>query len=76
MLLLLQEHSYRQVTGMVGCSQNTVARARRVLNEHNLISAAQVEALTREDLDRLFSDGRKSVSSEFVPMNIEKIIAC
>jgi len=75
MLLLLQEHSYRQVTAMVGCSQNTVARARRVLNEHNLTTAAQVETLTPEGLDRLFSDGRKTVTGEFAPINIEKVIA-
>ncbi len=75
MLLLLQEHPYRQVAAIAGCSQNTIARARRMLDEQHLTTAAQVEALTSEDLDRLFTDGRKSVSGEFVPINIERIIA-
>ncbi len=68
MLLLLQEHPYRRVTAIAGCSQNTIARARRVLDEQHLTTAAQVEALTSEDLDRLFTDGRKSVSGGFVPI--------
>lgn len=75
MLLLLQEHPYRQVAAIAGCSQNTIARARRMLDEQHLTTAAQVEALTSEDLDRLFTDGRKSVSGGFVPINIERIIA-
>lgn len=75
MLLLLQGHSYRQVAAKMRCSQNTVARARRVLNELDLSTTTQVEALTREDLDRLFSDGRKSVTGEFVSINFEKVVA-
>lgn len=75
MLLLLQEHPYRQVAAIAGCSQNSIARARRMLDEQHLTTAAQVEALTSEDLDRLFTDGRKSVSGGFVPISIERIIA-
>ena len=75
MLLILQKRPYRHVAAMARCSQNTVARARRVLDEQHLTTPAQVEALSSEDLDRLFTDGRKNVSADFVPINIEKIIA-
>jgi sugar/nucleoside kinase (ribokinase family) len=34
--------------------------------------AEQVAALSVEDLDRLFADGRKNVAGEFVPVDIDK----
>ncbi len=34
-----------------------------------------LEALTVEDLDRLFADGRKAVSEDFVPVDVEKVVA-
>lgn len=75
MLLLLEQRSYRQIEVMAGCSHRAIARARHVINEENFTSATQIQALTREDLDRFFADGRKSVTGEFVPINIEKIVA-
>ena len=75
MLLLLEQRPYRQIGVMADCSHRSIARARRVLDEQHLVSAAQVESLSGEDLDRLFSDGRKSVTGEFVPINFEKIVA-
>ena len=47
---------------MAGCSHRAIARARRVLDEERLSSAEQVAALSAEDLDRLFADGRKNVA--------------
>lgn len=75
MLLLLEQRPYRQIEVMADCSHRSIARARRVLDEQNFTNAAQIEALIREDLDRLFADGRKSVTGEFVSINIEKIVA-
>src|SRR5690606_2935074 len=60
---------------MAGCSHRAIARARRVLDEQHLTTGAQVESLSGEDLDRFFADGRKNVTGEFVPVNIENIIA-
>ena len=62
MTLLLQQRPYRQIEVMAGCSHRAIARARRVLDAERLSTAAQIEALTVEDLDRLFADGRKTVS--------------
>ncbi|XBH20566.1 hypothetical protein V5R04_09990 [Jonesiaceae bacterium BS-20] len=53
----------------------SIARARRVLDEQQFVSPSQVDSVTGEDLDRIFNDGRKTVSSEFVPIDIEKIVA-
>ncbi len=75
MLLLLEQRPYRQIEVMADCSHRSIARARRVLDEQHLTNAAQVEALTSEDFDRLFTDGRKSVTDEFVPINIDQIVA-
>lgn len=75
MLLLLEQRPYRQIEVMADCSHRSIARARRVLDEENLTNAAQIKALTSEDLDRIFTDRRKRVTGEFVPINIEKIVA-
>ena len=75
MTLLLQQRPYRQIEVMAGCSHRAIARARRVLDAERLSTAAQVEALTVEDLDRLFADGRKTVSGEFVPVDVDKVVA-
>ena len=74
MTLLLEQRSYRQIEVMAGCSHRAIARARHTLDEHEITTTAQVAALTAEDLDRLFSDGRKSVTGEFVPIDIDKIV--
>ena len=46
-----------------------------MLEAQRLSSATQVEALTVEDLDRLFADGRKAVSEDFVPVDVKKVLA-
>lgn len=74
MLLLIEKRSYREIVARQGCSQRTIAKVRRVLDEQQLVSIAQVEALTLEDIDGLFSDGRKSVAGGFVPVNIDQVV--
>lgn len=73
--LLVQGLAYRQIEAMAGCSHRAIARARRVLDDEHLTTAEQVAALTAEDVDRLFADGRKSVAGEFVAVDIDKVVA-
>lgn len=75
MSLLVQQRSYRQIEAMAGCSHRAIARARSVLTEYEITALAQVDALSVEELDRLFTDGRKSVSDEFVPVDIARVVA-
>lgn len=75
MRLVLDKVPYREIAAREGCSQRTVAKVRRVLDEHQLTAVSQVDALSREDVDGLFSDGRKSVTDEFVPVDIDKVVA-
>lgn len=72
--LLVQGYAYRQIEVMAGCSHRAIARARRVLDEEGLTTGEQVDALTVEVIDRLFTDGRKSVAAEFVPVDIDKVV--
>ena len=74
MTLLLQERSYRQIASVAGCSQRAIARARRVVDEQRFTTVSQIGALTAEDIERLFSDGRKSVTGQFVPIDIDKVV--
>lgn len=75
MTLLVQQRPYRQIEVMACCSHRAIARARRVLESEGLSTSAQVEALTVEDLDRLFADGRKAASGDFVPVDVDKVVA-
>jgi len=74
MTLLVQGYPYRQIESMAACSHRTIAKARRALDEEQLTTREQIDALTPEDLDRLFSDGRKNVQAEFVPVDIDKVM--
>lgn len=75
MSLLVRGYSYRQVEALAGCSHRTIAKARQVLDAEALTTDGQVKALTAEDLDRWFTDGRKSTSGEFVPIDVEAVVA-
>lgn len=72
--LLVQGYAYRHIEAMAGCSHRAIAKARRVLDEEGWTTREQVDTLTLEDIDRLFTDGRKSVASEFVPVDIERVV--
>lgn len=72
--LLVQGYAYRQIEAMAGCSHRAIAKARRVLDEEGLTTREQVDVLTAEDVDRLFTDGRKSVAAEFVPVDIDRVV--
>ncbi|ANI91114.1 IS21 family transposase [Dietzia timorensis] len=70
MSLLLQDRSYRDIEAIAGCSHRTVAKAKKVCHEHGLTATSQVEALSVEEIDVLFADGRKTPSKEFVAFDV------
>ncbi|OAH43877.1 transposase, partial [Dietzia cinnamea] len=70
MSLLLQDRSYRDIEAIAGCSHRTVAKAKKVCREHGLTATSQVEALKGEEIDALFTDGRKTPSAEFVAFDV------
>lgn len=75
MTLLAQQRPYRQVEDLASCSHRAIARAKRVLDEEHITTEDQIAALCAEDLDRLFTDGRKTITSEFVPIDTDAVIA-
>ena len=75
MSLLVRGYSYRDVQALEGCSHRTIAKARQILEAEAFTTEDQVKALTAEDVDRLFTDGRKAASGEFVPIDIEAVVA-
>ena len=70
MSLLLQDRSYRDIEAIAGCSHRTIAKAKKVCREHGLTAVDQVEALSGEEIDALFTDGRKAPSAEFVAFDV------
>lgn len=57
--LLLRGLSYRQIEANAACSHRAIARAKKVLDTHQWSTEAQITALTRQDLDTLFTDGHR-----------------
>ena len=62
MSLLLQDRSYRDIEAIAGCSHRTIAKAKKVCHDHGLTATSQVEALSGEEIDALFTDGRKTLA--------------
>ncbi|RAX48479.1 IS21 family transposase [Arthrobacter sp. AQ5-05] len=75
MSLLVRGYSYREVQALAGCSHRTIAKARQILNAEGFTTDEQIQALTAEDVDRLFTDGRKPTPGAFVPIDIEAVVA-
>ncbi|MGW3485653.1 IS21 family transposase [Rhodococcus indonesiensis] len=74
MSLLLQDRSYRDIEAIAGCSHRTIAKAKKVCHDHGLTAAGQVEALSAEEIDGLFADGRKMPSGEFVAFDVAAVV--
>ena len=72
--LIVQGYSYRQIEAMARCSHRAIAKAHSVVKDQSLTTMDQVDALTVDDLDRFFTDGRKSVDGDFVPINVDAVI--
>lgn len=74
MLLLLQGRSYRQVQTLLNCSHRTISKARQVLEQQEFTTPQQLKGLSDEALEQCFTDGRKAVSTSFVPIDIDAVI--
>lgn len=74
MLLLLQGRSYRQVQTLLNCSPRTISKARQVIDEQEFSTPEQLKDLSDEVLERCFTDGRKAVSTSYVPIDIDAVI--
>lgn len=74
MSLLLPDRSYRDIETIVCCSHRTIAKAKKVCHDEGLTATSQVEALSAEEIDALFADGRKRPSGEFVAFDVAAMI--
>lgn len=66
--------SYRQVQTLLNCSPRTISKARQVLQEQEFTTPEQLKDLSDEVLEQCFTDGRRTVSTNFVPINIDAVI--
>lgn len=74
MSLLLQDRSYRDIEAIAGCSHRTIAKAKKVCQDQGLTATSQVDALSAEEIDGLFADGRKTPSGEFVAFDVAAMV--
>jgi len=70
MSLLLQNRSYRDIEAIAGCSHRTIAKAKKVCHDHGWTVTTQIDALGAEEIDGLFTDGRKRCSGEFIGFDV------
>lgn len=69
--LLAQQRSYRQIEHQLGCSHRAIFRANQVLRSLGFCTVEQVSALTDDEVDGLFVDGRSTSQGEFAPNDFE-----
>ena len=74
MKLLVQQRSYRQIEQQLGCSHRAISRSNQVLRPLGIRTVDQVLALTDDDLDELFVDGRSTGQGEFVPIDFDAVV--
>ena len=78
MKLLVQQRSYRQIEQQLGCSHRTISRSNQVLRSLGIRTVDQVLALTDDELDELFVDGRSTGDGRFfsVPVGRYRVPGC
>lgn len=64
MQLLLKGYSYTQIVEICGCSRRAVAKAKKVVQAHQL-TLDEVAVMTPDRVAQLFPDRRREVSSRF-----------
>ena len=74
MKLLVQQRSYRQMEQQFGCSHRAISRSNQVLRSLGIRTIDQVLALTDDELDELFVDGRSTGQGEFVPIDFDAVV--
>ena len=74
MKLLVQQRSYRQIEQQLGCSHRAISRSNQVLRSLGIRTVDQVLALTDDELDELFVDGRSTGQGEFVPIDFDAVV--
>lgn len=70
--LVLAGRSYGEIVEVVRCSRRDVARAKQVIVEHAVASAA---AVSDADLAAWFPDGRRRVSAEYEQPDFSRVLA-
>lgn len=75
MRLLLAGSSYREIQARCGVAHATIAKARKTLDHHQITTPAQLDGLHDDDLHCLVGDGRMTVAGEFVPIDLDTVIA-
>ena len=74
MRLVLDKVPYREIAARQGCSQRTIAKVRRVLDEHGLMAVSQGDALAREDVDGSPTGARASRASSCRSISTESLL--
>ncbi|MBB2997509.1 IS21 family transposase, partial [Paeniglutamicibacter cryotolerans] len=73
MALVLEHRSYSEIVETVGCSRREISLVKKTVHAHS-ITAAQAAGMNREQLERLFPDGRKNVSAGFAQPDFPGIV--
>lgn len=74
MSLLLERRSYREIGAVLGCSQKSVAAAKKQLVGRG-ITADGLAQLTDADIAEMFPDGRSRVRSEYLEPDFGRVVA-
>lgn len=74
MTLLIKQVPYREIQSRLRTSPSTIAKARAMLDTHDITSLADLNSWSDEDLAGLTQDGRLLVPDQFLPLDLDQVI--
>lgn len=73
MSLVFKHRTYDEITGSVGCSRRDIASVKKTIQAEG-ITAEQFALMTPTEIEQLFPDGRRTVSTEYADPHFVQII--
>ncbi len=74
MTLAVAGHTYEEIVATQGCSRRDVSTAKKTIAAYGF-TAGQIEAMTGEEIARLFPDGRKRVTESYERPDFDRVLA-
>ncbi|SER61874.1 hypothetical protein [Corynebacterium cystitidis] len=75
MRLVVEGKSYRFISASTGVASATVSKASKAVRELGITTVDQLGQVSDEQIAGVVGDGRKSVSDQYVPIDLDQVLA-
>lgn len=73
MSMLFKHRTYDEITSSVGCSRRDIAAVKKTISTRG-ITADRFAAMTAADIEKLFPDGRRTMSADYADPHFAQIL--